>query len=655
MYNLKKGEQERRRYQTLFDQAPEGYLRTHLDATIQAANRRASALLSVPYGELTGQLFERCIIQEERQMFRAQLARLRRIPCAVDMEVTLETQYGTTFPFALAVYAMHDSGGEWTRLEMLLRNIADAKRLRQDYREWNRFYQTFLETVDAGMVMTSDEGKIMAIHPAGARIFGYEPAALYGQDIRQLYVQLADWERFRKQIETFGSLQDYKIQARRKPGEECDVRSTSTVRWGYDGSIGGDQSICRDITAHNRLRVALVAAPEELQERVAAHTAILRQRNEQLPTEVLERRRTEAALREHNEQRYNLSAGSTQGVLMHRDGRPLFVNQTYTDSFGYNRPKDILAMDSLWLRVAPHERERRAGYHQECLKAQDVPLHCESPGIRRDGSAIWRERTVPLINWEGATAMQSTAIDVTRRKQVEKDVQQSQEKLWGLAANLQKRQEEERKHIAREIHDELGQLLTGLKLDVVWLARQNTQSLPVWQERFAMMTTQIDTLIDTVRRIGTALHPHILDDLGLVAAMEHLLQDMRRRTGMICRLSVPAEELAIAPGRGTALFRIFQEALTNVIRHAHATMVSVRLVQQSGTLLLEVSDNGQGIAFGHTGRRDAFGLRSMRERAALWNGTVEIQGRPGQGTTVTVCMPSGLSQEKEADDSYPGC
>jgi signal transduction histidine kinase len=125
---------------------------------------------------------------------------------------------------------------------------------------------------------------------------------------------------------------------------------------------------------------------------------------------------------------------------------------------------------------------------------------------------------------------------------------------------------------------------------------------------------------------------------------------------MISRLSVTSEELAIEPMRTMALFRIFQEALTNIIRHAQATMVIVRLWQQADTLCLEVCDNGQGISKQQLARRDALGLRSMRERASLWDGTVEIHGKPGKGTTVIVRMPAGLSSgEEKADDSYSCC
>jgi PAS domain S-box-containing protein len=158
---------------------------------------------------------------------------------------------------------------------------------------------------------------------------------------------------------------------------------------------------------------------------------------------------------------------------VHRDDRALFVNQAFAAIFGYDRPEDILGMESLWVLVAPHEHERLAGYHNARLQGKDAPLRYEYQGICRDGSLVWVENHVTLVNWQGTTAIQSTAVDVTRCKRVERDLQESQEKLWKLAANLQERQEEERKHVASEIHDELGQVLTSLKIDAVcWRARR---------------------------------------------------------------------------------------------------------------------------------------------------------------------------------------
>jgi PAS domain S-box-containing protein len=547
---LKRIEQERRRYQTLFDKAPEGYLITDVAATIQEANRQAALLLTVSQSDLIGKPFERFVAAEEREVFRAYLERFQREPRVVSMEVTLETQPGAGFPAALTMYAIHGPEEEWIGVGVLFRSIAEDKPLRRALQGGSWLYRT---------------------------------------------------------------------------SREARCRGLGVVR-------------------------------DTLEDRVTACMAALQQHNEQLQAEVLERRRAEDALRESNERFYNLIVGSIQGMLVHREDRALFVNQAFADIFGYDRPEDILGMESLWVLMAPHERERLAGYHDARLQGKDAPLRYEYQGMRRDGSPVWVENNVTLVNWKGTTAIQSTAVDVTERKRVERDLQESQEKLWKLAANLQERQEEERKHITREIHDELGQVLTSLKIDAVWLARQKTQVPTAWQDRIAMMTSQIDSLIDTVRRIGTQLRPHILDDLGLVAAMEYLLQDVRRRTGMIYRLSVPSEELAIEPTRTTALFRIFQEALTNVIRHAQASMVIVRLLQQSDTLCLEVCDNGQGISRQQLASRDALGLRSMRERAALWDGTVEMQGKPGKGTTVTVRMPAGLSsREEKEDDSYSCC
>jgi signal transduction histidine kinase len=160
------------------------------------------------------------------------------------------------------------------------------------------------------------------------------------------------------------------------------------------------------------------------------------------------------------------------------------------------------------------------------------------------------------------------------------------------------------------------------------------------------MTTQLDTLFDAIQRIGNALRPHILDHLGLIAAIEWQLQDVRRRTGLRYTLTLPKQEVHLESARATALFRIFQEALTNVLRHAEATRVNVRVAPQTNGIRLSVSDNGKGIRLDQLRDPDTLGLMGMRERAQLLSGKMTIQNRHGEGTTVTVFMP--YKQTKKA-------
>jgi PAS domain S-box-containing protein len=224
-------------------------------------------------------------------------------------------------------------------------------------------------------------------------------------------------------------------------------------------------------------------------------------------------------------------------------------------------------------------------------------------------------------------------------QQAELAVQQSREQLRALATHLQHQQEEERRHIAREIHDELGQALTVLKIDLAWLSPRLPASDVTSQQRLRDMAAQLDTVVRAVRRISTDLRPDMLDDLGLTAAIEWQLQEVCKRTGMAYQLELPADEIPLGQAQTTALFRIFQEALTNVLRHAAAKNVRVCMGQQPKALVLQIADDGRGITPAQLAARGSLGLLSMRERAHLWGGEVTIAGTPERGTIVSVRLP----------------
>jgi signal transduction histidine kinase len=208
--------------------------------------------------------------------------------------------------------------------------------------------------------------------------------------------------------------------------------------------------------------------------------------------------------------------------------------------------------------------------------------------------------------------------------------------------------EEERTRVAREIHDELGQALTAIKIDLTALLRElPTDKGPVVQ-RSQSVLKRLDETIQSVRKIATELRPGILDDLGLVAAVEWAAEEFQARTGTKCRVSLPDGEIAMDPERATALFRIFQETLTNVARHANATEVNARLGTENGDLVLEVHDNGQGIDEKELLAGRSLGIMGMRERAWLLHGDFTIGSVPGQGTTVKVRIPNTDSKRPEA-------
>jgi signal transduction histidine kinase len=251
----------------------------------------------------------------------------------------------------------------------------------------------------------------------------------------------------------------------------------------------------------------------------------------------------------------------------------------------------------------------------------------------------------PVLNETGeVVAFTGTVMDVTERKQAENQLVQSFTQLRALAARLQNAREEERTRVAREIHDQLGQSLTAIKLDLASLTRERPGAQKPMPQKIERILNLVDETIQSVRRISTDLRPGILDDLGLVAAVEWAAEEFQTRTGTKCQVSLPETDVDIDPERATALFRIFQETLTNVARHAHATEVYVRLVKENGDLSMEVRDNGTGISERKLATAQSLGILGMRERALLLGGELTISGIPGKGTTVRVRIPKAGSQ-----------
>lgn len=262
--------------------------------------------------------------------------------------------------------------------------------------------------------------------------------------------------------------------------------------------------------------------------------------------------------------------------------------------------------------------------------------------VRPDGSerTLHARGEVALDTDGRPLSLTGVALDITARKAIEDELRASREELRRLSSHLEAAREEERTRIAREIHDELGGAMTSLKMDVSRLQRNAASLTPeLLLERTAAMTQLINDTIKTVRRIATELRPGVLDDLGLVAAIEWQLQEFGARSGLECQLIVQVDEIELDANRSTAIFRVFQETLTNVARHAEATRVIVALEAEDHHVVLRVEDNGRGIAPQDLAGGRSLGLVGMRERVRLLAGELTIDGAPGQGTTVRVRIP----------------
>ena len=241
--------------------------------------------------------------------------------------------------------------------------------------------------------------------------------------------------------------------------------------------------------------------------------------------------------------------------------------------------------------------------------------------------------------------------DVTTRKLYEASLKQSQAELRSLAGHLESAREAERTRIAREIHDEFGQLLTGFKIDLSWLEKKlaATPTAPPTPmlDKVQTMMGLIGDMVQCVRRISAELRPAVLDNLGLAAAVEWQVQDFQKRTGVKAHVRAELSDRPVPREVATAFFRVLQESLTNVSRHAGAKTVRVRLLEADGQLVLHVSDDGRGISENELSKAGAFGLLGMRERILPLRGQCEIRGLPGRGTTVHVTVPLNVSETSE--------
>jgi PAS domain S-box-containing protein len=241
--------------------------------------------------------------------------------------------------------------------------------------------------------------------------------------------------------------------------------------------------------------------------------------------------------------------------------------------------------------------------------------------------------------------------DITDRKQAEEQLRAANEQLRDLSRHLESVREEERTKLAGEIHDELGQLLTALKIDVSWMAKRLPKAEGLLVEKAKTVNKLIDEAVQTVKRVSSELRPGVLDHLGLTAAIEWQAQQLEKRTEIRFEFKSSAKEIVLDRDRSTTIFRICQEALTNVVRHANASKVKITLKEEPGRIVLRISDNGKGIEEEQLSDPKAFGLISMRERARSWGGDVKINGSPGKGTVVMVSIPLVSRGDLDAEDT----
>lgn len=527
-------------------------------------------------------------------------------------------EHGVKIPgyTARVEYRFRHKDGSWRVLESRARNllhdpgirgiivnsrdVTDRAEAEAALRRSEARTRALLDAIPDGMVRLDREGTYLDVHvPEHYRAFT-GPEQLVGRSV----VELLDPELARRAIESVnaalatGMVQQFEYEI--EVDGERRIREARVVRSGDDEAI----SIQRDVTERRKA-----------EQEVKRLKAFLEQILNDLPADV--------SVMEPDGRILFLNAGSVRDPEM----RAWLVGKTGLDycrrrgldpSLALRRQEFIDEAVATRRMVRFEETMRNAAGHERHI------LRMANPVVEPDGQVS------RVIGY---------GLDITELKAKERELHESREQLRQLALHLESIREEECTRISREVHDLLGQALTALRMDVAWLERRLPETTPELEKRIESMKRLIDSTVQTTRRIAADLRPGLLDDLGLGAALEWETRQFGARTGCSCSFDDRIGHLPLPRDLSTALFRIFQEVLTNVARHAEATHVHADLLIRGDNLVLQVRDDGRGIRPEELENPRSLGLLGMRERVLPWGGRVSLEGRPDEGTTVTVTVP----------------
>jgi PAS domain S-box-containing protein len=490
-----------------------------------------------------------------------------------------------------------------TRIYGAARDITDRQRAEAALHRTAEMLQAIVNSSPFAVVAYDLENRIQMWNASAERMFGWTAGEVIGKEPPHMVSEeRSEFEDLRRRVLAGESVREVDAHRHKRDDGVLDVKISANPLSDSRGKLIGWVNLLSDVTEQKQARTQLEEHRYDLAE--AEELAHVGTWVWDMKTDVV---------------RWSSQLSSIYGL------DPRESETSYEESLA---------------RIHPDDRQRVALVFELAVE-QRTPFAFQYRIVRPDGTErILQSRGDVVLDGTGQPSrVRGVAQDITEQSRAFEAVEVGREELRLLARRLQQIREEERARISREIHDELGQSLTGLKMDLSWVGGKLKPGQELLRERNEAMIGLVDSTIDTVRRIAAELRPGLLDDLGLQAAMEWQVSEFTRRSGVATSLELEAGDGVLPPEVSTAVFRIMQEALTNVARHAAAKRVTVRLARSDGALALTVEDDGRGLPESGDSPRRSLGILGMRERARALGGDVTVTSSPGDGTKVTARIP----------------
>lgn len=509
-------------------------------------------------------------------------------------------------------------------------------------KSYRRRYSDYFEFAPVGYFTFDRSGVILNVNPTGALLLGTDRihllrqpfAAFITPDSRDIF------ESHRRGLFKSRQKQTCDLKLLNGNGLSHWVQLESVAIQNGNGDLAQFRAVINEITDRKRAEDALRRARDELEQKVFERTAELQKINEQLRTQIFECEIAEAALKESENKYSTLVEDALIGVYINKDGKIEFANDKFAAIYGYSKD-ELLGMDSTLL-VHPEDRLMVEELRDKRLRGETVPSEYEIRGLKKNGDTIWVSRSLSLIKYQDGPAISGIVQDMTKRRKAEEALRESDKELRILSNQLLSTEEKERKRIARELHDGIGQALSAIKFSVENSLRELRNS-PDHAELKSLETVipLTQKTIEEVRRIVKDLRPAILDDLGILATINWFCREFQIVYSSIrINRDIEIQENDIPSPLKTVIYRILQEALNNVAKHSQADLVQLSLQKTDNGVELTMHDNGTGFdlteAIALQPSRRGFGLASMRERAELSGAKFDMASSVGKGTTIRV-------------------